>query len=511
MFQSILFENTRESSTRDTMNAPTFFKDLALDQIIDSATAGREEYNFKSFFYRPLHDVDAIAYRQEIFRDLEEEPLYRMMASFANKMRAMREHLLQADKLYYPYQKERWFLEAVSIYCDAVTGLAQEFPLMELKSRGFLAFREYVTCYIESDRFTSLRAETKKLIADLAAVRYCLHIQGSRIQVRHDESETDYSAEVEKTFGKFKQGAVTDYRTAFFDRPDMNHVEAQILDFVARLYPKTFSDLDRYYHARNGNYLDETIGVFDREVQFYLAYLEQIAPLKREGLPFCYPEISDTDKEVYVHEGFDMALALKLMGEGSTVVCNDFHLYGEERIIVVTGPNQGGKTTFARMFGQLHYLACLGCPVPGRKARLFLFDRIFSHFEREENIDNLRGKLQDDLVRIHQALSSATPRSILIINEIFTTTTLRDAAFLGRAILGEIMQLDALCAYVTFVDELSSLSEKTVSMVSTVAPDNPVTRTYKIVRRPADGRSYAISLAEKYRLTHACLKERIRS
>lgn len=505
-FRSIL--NNSAGVQRETADQPAFFGDLNLDQVIDAITARKEEYNLKPFFYTPLRDVETIRYRQEVMQDLEDATLTALIKAFAEKMSVMRRYLALVEKLDYEYHRKGWFLEAALVYCDAVTELADNLSQADLRSRGLQAFRKYLVNYVRSPEFESLKTEAQQVKEGLRDVKYSVIIRSGQFSVRKHEGETDYTIVIEKVFEKFRQGAVKSYLVDLRERAGMNHIEAKILEFVARLFPEPFAALDRFCR-RHAQFVDETIRTFDREIQFYVAYLEFMADIRRKGLPFCYPQVSTTRREEFVRDTFDLALAHALLYTKEPVVTNDFSLQGPERIIVVSGPNQGGKTTFARMFGQLHYLAALGCPVPGREARLFLPDQILTHFEREEDIRNLRGKLQDDLVRIRDILAHATPNSIFILNEIFASTTLEDALFLSKQIMGRIMALDVLCVWVTFIDELSRLSEKTVSMVSTVDPQDPTIRTFKIVRKPADGLAYALSIAQKHRLTYEQIKERI--
>ncbi len=453
---------------------------------------------------------EAIEYRQEVMRDLENDAHYDAVARFAVSMRSVREHLAQAGKLRYKYQKEAWLLDAMDIYCQCLGSLLAEFRATPPFSAGLAGFFAFLDGYVASSAFQQLSREVATVTARLCSIRYTLLIGDGVVTVSGYHDECNYGFEIQADFEKFKQGAAADHIFKFRDFDQMNHIEAGVLDRVARLNPEIFAELDDFA-ARSSSFFDPVVLRFDREVQFYASYIAYMRHIACAGLTFCYPRVSQETKDIRVTRGYDLALAGILVGQKLPVVTNDFFLNGHERIIIVSGPNQGGKTTFARMFGLMHHLAAIGCPVPGTEAQLFLFDRMFTHFEKQEEVHNLRGKLHDDLFRLHETLEEATSDSIIILNEVFNSTSLNDAIFLSSRILTKIVALDAPCVCVTFIDELAALSNTTVSMGSTVKPNNVAERTFRVVRRAPDGLAYAISVAEKYGLTYAQLRERLPS
>jgi hypothetical protein len=185
-FESILFEQPGVGPGGP--EEPDYFADLNLDQVLKSMTAGREQYDLAPFFCTPLHEADAVRYRHEVLRDLEKHEVLESVNGFAEKMRRMRQHLEQAQKLHYKLQKQAWFLDAAGIYRQAVRVLAEELAGCDVTSRGFGRFCRYLAGYAASEPFTSLTAETAALKEALARVRYSVRIHGPRVTISSVEN-----------------------------------------------------------------------------------------------------------------------------------------------------------------------------------------------------------------------------------------------------------------------------------------------------------------------------------
>ena len=140
-FESILFERLEDRPGVEPAEMPGFFVDLNLDQIVEAVIKGKPEYNLRSLFWSPLTRVGAIEYRHEVMQELERPEPARIVGAFAQGMHTGRDYLARADRLLYPLQKQRWFLDAVDVYCEAVVSFLGDLSAADLKSRGLLAFR----------------------------------------------------------------------------------------------------------------------------------------------------------------------------------------------------------------------------------------------------------------------------------------------------------------------------------------------------------------------------------
>ena len=274
----------------------------------------------------------------------------------------------------------------------------------------------------------------------------------------------------------------------------------------SRLYPYEFGLMSSFFEKYN-NFIDPLIEKFMHEIKFYLKYINYMKKFTNTGLKFCIPDIINSGN-VYADNIYDLALAQKLIIHGNIPVANSFS-FNDANILIVTGPNNGGKTTFARSIGQVYYLASLGLPVPGSSAMLNIPDKIFTHFEKSEAIENPEGRLEEELKRFKKIIDESTDKSVIIINEMLSSTTIMDGIEIGKKIIDLLIKRKCHAVYVTFIHELSELNG-VKSYVAQVGDDH-IKRTHKIIQEKSNGMAYAHALAEKYGLSYEILIKRIKN
>ncbi len=229
------------------------------------------------------------------------------------------------------------------------------------------------------------------------------------------------------------------------------------------------------------------------EVAFYLGAVNLQARLSSLG-PTCLPEPLPVGSLALRAEALgDAALLLRL---GEPVVANDLAADGA-RLLVVTGANQGGKSTFLRSLGLAQLLMAAGLPVPARAYRAALARRVVSHFSREEDETLRRGKLDEELARMRAIVDGLQPGDLVLLNESFSSTNEREGSAIARGVVEALVDSDVRVAYVTHLIDLAE-GLATAGRAGTRflraerRPDG--TRTFRIVPGAPEGSSHGVDV-----------------
>lgn len=517
-FTSIL--DKEESTYKNSRQNPVFLSDLNLNQVIEHIRFLWIEDVTPFFSYFPENEA-CENYRREVFGDIKKQAINEALFRFVEEMKKWSKAISEKDRVEMKLQKSVWQLWEIYHYCHAFEMLYEECSKENVQSEGFQTFLKYLEEYLTKDSVLAMKNRCYELAEKLNAIHLTVRLENDRIVVTQEEAESCYESFLKGAFGE----GMEKFRSPFASHSNMTDLEKELFQMIYKKNSALFEEL-QHFSENYIQYGDDVLLRFKKEIGFYLSFYKFEKMMEKEGFVFSVPKVDET-KEMQATGLFDLALAYVNSKQGKPVVSNDMIYHEGEHFFVVTGPNQGGKTTFARSLGQLVYFTKMGLDVPAAFANVHYFKDILSHFSVEESIETGHGKLKEELVRLSPMMKENAENVFLIINELFATAANYDACVMGRRVLERFQKQHCRGVYVTHLKELSEMDHMVslcaqVEEIEVPTDDNANSgqngktkmkvkhvRKYKMIREQADDKGYADDLVEKHRLSYGQICERI--
>jgi DNA mismatch repair ATPase MutS len=455
---------------------------------VDDILGKEKDQLLADIFKEPLTDKDAIAFRQRVFEDLIDERAYTIVRGFVESIKEV-SRLLSLEAEVYEEFKYGLHIDAALTYVNALEATLNLVRGLNVKSEGIASFISYLEGLVQGKEFQALKGLAYEAKAARDKIKVRVSVDGNRVRVTGDGGE-DLSSRVEQLFSRFKGQQVRQIRFTG-SREQTTHVHAMILRGIYTIFKEEFNVMRRL-RDEFPNILDEGVKNFAKEFEFYIKYIEYMRDIESKGYKFSIPQFTE-DGSIHVKGFYSMLLARR-----GTAVTNDIHASGDRRVFIITGVNGGGKTTFAITFGQLAFLASIGVPVPAEEARVPLFSNIITAFPVEEDRLESLSRLEEDIVRAVNILKAADSRTLVIVNELFSTTTSDEGFELARRFVSEIASRGSYLIYVTFITKIATL-ENVISLVAQVQDGRP---TFKIVEGGPPSSYMAVQIAARHRLLY---------
>lgn len=504
--------------------------DRAADDLGLSALRARFELPAE-FLYELCTDPATIRYRQAVLADaVASSALRKLCAQLQPMLHELAYFTKTRTEQSSPLQQAVWRLGELETYVACLTALGEAAALPGVRSAGLRALGDFVRERRQDQVYRRLEAELPALRGGLkrrASVTVGINLdsqlrpaEAALLRV-HDRKFEDTPL-LTRLFGVSNpfRPLTRVHRTSAMT-PLLGELD-RVLGAVARPLAKA---LGQFVQLQVRDVLP-----LEQEIRFYLGGARLVLALRERGLPTCIPELAPAgERRSQASELYDVSLALSGAAEepARTVVRNDLDAGDGGRIAILTGPNQGGKTTFVRAVGVMHVLAQAGLPVAARAAAISPADRVITHFPSEEGGAIEGGRLAEEARRLGAVFGDASERSLVLLNESLSSTSPSESLYLAEDVVRALRLLGARAIFATHLHELGERLERinaevdggslVASLVAGIAPDGAgadgsparMRRTYRIVPGPPVGSSYARDIADRYRISFERLRPKI--
>src|SRR5271170_333303 len=240
------------------------------------------------------------------------------------------------------------------------------------------------------------------------------------------------------------------YRTVFEQRPESYSLHLAPRDEAGAQAMSELRDrglgIAAEALAKSAEHIGNFLHMLRIELAFYIGCLNLRKRLLELGTPFAFPLASEYSPPRFSSiDLYDVSLALSM---NKRPVGNDVKAEGKS-LIIVTGANQGGKTTFVRSLGVAQLMMQSGMFAPAAGLQLSLVERVFTHFKRQEDATMRSGKFDEELSRMNDIVDVLTPHALILFNESFAATNEREGSEIARQIVSALLEGQHKVVFVT--------------------------------------------------------------
>ena len=204
--------------------------------------------------------------------------------------------------------------------------------------------------------------------------------------------------------------------------------------------------------AQSADHVKSFFSMLRLELAFYLGCLNLHDSLAAKGEPVCFPEPHPAGQLTLTARGiYDVCLTLHL---DNRAVGNDVSADGKS-LVMITGANQGGKSTLLRSLGLAHLMTQAGMFAGARSFRASVCTGVFTHYKREEDATMQSGKLDEELSRMSAIAGQTTRHSLLLCNESFASTNEREGSEIARQVVRAMLRKQIRVLFVTHMYDLA--------------------------------------------------------